>query len=121
MLDLRQCVSNPQMNYLQLMDAKIDGVRINDGHCAMLVDLLKDHPKLEILDLRYNDITIEGFKTLMRGLRSHATLQRIYLNWNNLDPGTLDTIRIMQNSAFIETKGEFSGINFEQVYVEKRL
>jgi len=76
---LNQIIGLNHLRYLYLR-----GVEMNNFYLSELIDGLKDNISLEVLDLRFNEISDRGVIKLLKAIEYHPAINSIYLSKNNI-------------------------------------
>jgi Ran GTPase-activating protein (RanGAP) involved in mRNA processing and transport len=82
------------LSSLQLEELDISDCKLTDVSSVALLSTLKGNPAIEKLVLSKNDFTIDGIRTIVKGLKSveYASLSHLGLGEMKLDATSIDTI-----------------------------
>lgn len=71
---------------------------IGDEGAAELARFLADHRKIQVLEIKSNDISAEGFKLIFQALTRNPNLKQLVIQYNNLGESQYDDWQISLTS-----------------------
>jgi len=71
-------------NEIAMKTLKFSENKIGDLTCAKLESLMVNCDSLEVLDLKWNKITLEGANKIVSGLDHSRSLKMLDISWNRI-------------------------------------
>lgn len=83
---------------------------MGDEGARELAKFIADHRKIEMLEIKSNDISAEGFKDIFEALTRNASLRQLVIEYNNLGESQYDDWED-KLSNLIEVSPKFERLN----------